>query len=312
MERRVTGEIRAEGRQLSGVVMAYGELAPSFRERFAPGAFTLAPAVTFNLDHDPERAIAWAPGGGLALRQDTQTVSMTAAVPPIPAGDRALALVRSGAATGLSVEFQAQEERREGDIRIVERALLVGVGLVRSPAYDGSRVEARRRSGLRLRSRTRLKRPLQCECLDSECGLAIILTEEAGEELARQINSAERAIPAVYKDFSAPLGSARRGTLRAAADADGLNVEIDLPESAAGAATVAASEATGVVVRPLLDHEQGEFMDTPEGRIVTRPHLRALLVGVTDARQGWTDAEIIDDVATEAGAPQARSVIGWL
>ena len=37
MERRTFGtEVRAEGRRLSGVVLAYGDVSPSHRERFEP------------------------------------------------------------------------------------------------------------------------------------------------------------------------------------------------------------------------------------------------------------------------------------
>ena len=39
IERRAAiGEIRVEGRKLTGVVMRYGEVSPSHKERFEPGA----------------------------------------------------------------------------------------------------------------------------------------------------------------------------------------------------------------------------------------------------------------------------------
>ena len=129
-ERRQAGEVRAEGRRLTGTVMPYGEVSPSHRERFEPGALRMAEAVPLNLFHDPERAIAWQPGGGLALTQDRRALTMTATVPPIPAGDRALALVREGRANGLSVEFHAKRERREDGLRVIEEAVLSGIGLV--------------------------------------------------------------------------------------------------------------------------------------------------------------------------------------
>ena len=49
---------------------------------------------------------------------------------------------------GFSVEFRAVKESRiDGDLRVIEDAILSGIGIVKSPSYDGARVEARRRSG---------------------------------------------------------------------------------------------------------------------------------------------------------------------
>ena len=152
-ERRVSGtEIRAEGRRLSGVVMRYGDVSPSHRERFEPGALRMAESVHLDLHHDVERAVAWHPGGGLALANGRGELRMTAELPPIPAADRALADVKAGRVDGLSVEFRAVKERRDGDIRVIEVAVLSGIAIVKAPSYGGSRVEARRRSGRTLRA----------------------------------------------------------------------------------------------------------------------------------------------------------------
>ena len=146
MERRdIPGELRAEGRRLSGRVMVYGDVSPTHRERFEPGSLRMADAVSLNLFHDAERAVAYMPGGGLELREEDGALVMRAELPPIPAADRALALVASGEADGLSVEFDAERERREGGIRVIEAARLGAVGIVRRPSYKQSRVEARER-----------------------------------------------------------------------------------------------------------------------------------------------------------------------
>lgn len=146
IERRASvTEIRVEGRRLSGTVLVFGDISPSHRERFEPGSLRLADVVHLDLHHDPERAVAWLPNGGLELREEDRAMLLTAELPPIPAADRALAEIRAGKTTGLSVEFRALEEDREDGLRVIRKALLMGVGIVRSPSYGASRVEARAR-----------------------------------------------------------------------------------------------------------------------------------------------------------------------
>ena len=146
VERRAAlGEIRVEGRKLTGTVMPFGEISPSHRERFAPGSLRLADVVHLDLDHDPERAVAWLPDGGLELASDEEAMRLAAELPPIPAADRALDDVRTGKVGGLSVEFRAVKETVVDGIRVIEEALLIGVGLVARPSYSAASVEARSR-----------------------------------------------------------------------------------------------------------------------------------------------------------------------
>ena len=146
VERRAAlGEIRVEGRRLSGIVMKYGETSPSHRERFAPGAIRMAATVHLDLAHDRERVIAFMPDGGLELAGGDDALELVAELPAIPAADRALEEIRTGKTTGLSVEFRAVKESRDGDVRVIEDAILSGIGLVSAPSYGGARVEARAR-----------------------------------------------------------------------------------------------------------------------------------------------------------------------
>ena len=145
VERRAAYEVRVEGRKLTGTVMRYGDISPTHKERFAPASLRLAEAIHLDLHHDVMRAVAWLPNGGLELREEDGVVVLEADLPPIPAADVALDEVRSGKADGLSIEFRAIKERREGNIRVIEEADLVGVGIVRKPSYTDSRVEARER-----------------------------------------------------------------------------------------------------------------------------------------------------------------------
>ena len=298
-------ELRAEGRRLVGTVLHFADVSPTHRERFLPGAFTFARSVPLNLEHDALKAIAWQPDGGLSLRQDRDALTMVAELPPIPAADRALAMVRDGMASGLSVEFRSEAERREAGLRVVEKALLTGIGLVRRPSYTASQVEARARSGRKMRARIPYNEELACECIaqagpgtGGQCVPMVMFQEHALQAMADVINGAvdqaRREVLAVYKDYSRPLASARKGTLRAEVGdiEDGLIVSIDIPTGEAGDMVQAASEAAGVIVRPLIDYARSEFTDTDRGRVVTKPFLRALLVGATDAREGWPDARI--------------------
>ena len=331
-ERRFAGvELRAEGRRLSGVAMRYGDISPSHRERFEPGSIRLAESVHLDLHHDPERAIAWHPGGGLVLDNGRQTLAMrTEPLPPIPAADRALAEIRAGRVNGLSVEFRALAERRDRGIRVIEAAVLSGIGIVRSPSYGGSRVEARARSGRTLRATMPTDENLSCECIaqgrdPSACRAMIRFENEVMAPMAAMIRDAfeeaqagiaGRDILAVQKDYGRPLASARRGTLRASPGAGGLDIEVDLPTGNAGDDVVAASEAAGVIARPLIDYEseETEFTDTPEGRVVTRARPRAFLIGATDSREGWPDARIDYDAEERSRpvAPRERGRRAWL
>ena len=101
--------------------------------------------MPLNLHHDAERAFAWSPGGGLVLTNGDGALNLVVdPLPPLPAGDRALAEIRAGKTTGLSIEFRAEQESRDGDgVRVISSALLTGVGLVSKPSYSGSTIEAR-------------------------------------------------------------------------------------------------------------------------------------------------------------------------
>lgn len=138
-------EIRVEGRKVRGIVMTYGEISATHRERFEAGSIRMADTVVLDLAHDKEKAIAWSPNGGLELSDTGAALELVADLPEIPAADRALEEIRSGRTNGLSVDFVPRKERREAGIRVIESAVLLGVGLVSKPSYEGARVEARSR-----------------------------------------------------------------------------------------------------------------------------------------------------------------------
>ena len=313
-EHRAGCEFRVSGRTLSGVAMRYGDTSPDFRERFVPGAFGTVPAtLPVNLQHDSSIVVA-----ERAVLADTPRELRVRA--ELPEGSAALKLVRRGALNGFSVEFRARGERREAGIRVVERAELTGLALVDSGAYPGATAEVRARSGRRLRSKIPYDKSLACECIaqmgpgsGGTCIPMVRFTQYAGELMADALGEAERQrdILAVAGNFRRPLGSVSRGTVRATSTDDGLEVEIDLPAGAVGDEIIAANEAAGVIVRPLIDYERSEFTDGPDGRTVTKPHLRAFIVGATDTKEGWDDA-VIDYGDPEGRAAPARRRRLWL
>ena len=140
MERSTPREFRvgADGR-IEGVALAYGDTAklPDGRlERFEAGAFEKVPQeMDVNLQHDPDIRV------GVASLSDSES-ELTASL-PVREGFRDLVKRRS--LTGFSIEFRAIEESIVEGVRVIKRAALLGLALVDSGAYPGSRVEARKK-----------------------------------------------------------------------------------------------------------------------------------------------------------------------
>ena len=150
VERRCC-EIRADGdgRGISGVAIRYGDVARigAVRERFAPGAFAPLPAdLLLTVQHDRAAPIARL-GAGLSLSDDGAALRFEAALPETPRADAALADVRAGLLAGASVEFRALRVRNAAGERVIERAALVGLSLVDTPAYPAASIAARQGDG---------------------------------------------------------------------------------------------------------------------------------------------------------------------
>ena len=295
--------------------MRYGDVSPDFREKFEPGAFGEVGTIALNLQHDPGVVLV----RGATLTDSLRELSVSATLPD---GSAALSLVKRGALNGFSVEFHAKRERRDAaGVRVVEAADLTGLALVDRGAYPGAKAEVRARSGRRMRSSIPYDRPLACECIGQmgpgsggACVPIARFSKIAGDAMAAQMEAAfaavERDILVVAGNFRRPLGSVSKGTVRGKSTDGGLDLEIDLPAGAVGDEIVAANEAAGVVIRPLIDFGRSEFTDTPEGRQYTKPHLRALIVGSTDTKAGWPDPTI--DYDGERAAAETRRRRIWL
>ena len=147
-EIRCAVELRASDAspgRLSGVLLTYGERAADRPELFEPGALAW-PSNGIVLRRQHSRA---APIARIVPEVRGDQVVLDAELPDTAAGRDAAAEIRGGLLAGLSVEFRATRERMAGGVRRIGHALLTGAGLVDSPAYAGSTVEVRQRTGRR-------------------------------------------------------------------------------------------------------------------------------------------------------------------
>ena len=76
-------------------------------------------------------------------------IRIDAPIPDTTRGRDAIVNLRSGVYGGLSVEFHAERETRRNGLRVIQRALLGGAGLVDIPSYREATVEVRARQGRR-------------------------------------------------------------------------------------------------------------------------------------------------------------------
>ena len=249
-------EVRVSGRTLTGAAMVYGSRAKDRAEMFEPGSLQPVYPVTLNLQHDPSREIATTADGSLRLADTSEALNISA---DLREGSAELELVRRGALRGLSVEFAPLRERRESDgLRVVSRAALPAIGLVDSGSYRTA-VELRHAAAtLNVESRVRMGRTLAVgiptgKRLACECSPGSRFAEMVAEGLQTAFDEAfemfEREVVATWANYSQPLGSVSKGTLRRTGPTD---LAIDLPDDDFGRAVVAANESTGVVVRPYL------------------------------------------------------------
>ena len=124
---------------LAGVLMPYGERAADRPEMFEAGALHWpADGVLLRAMHKRENPIA-----RFTPEASESEVRASIELPDTTAGRDAAANVRAGVLKGLSVEFHSERERMDGGLRVIERAALVGAGLVDSGAYAGASVEVR-------------------------------------------------------------------------------------------------------------------------------------------------------------------------
>ena len=299
------------GRTLSGVVLKYGDVSPTHRERFMAGAFGPELRAPLNVQHDPGMVILEA--GEFVLTDSRMTLEIRAELPPESA---ALKLVKRGALNGYSVEFNAVAESRMGDVRVIERADLVGIGLVDVPSYPASVAEVRaehRVSIGTLSGSIPVKRQLDCACAPGVCRVAYF---EANA--FNKVPERERDILAIAGEYSRALSSRNRGGVRLTVSRDGdLEYEIDVPDSPRGRALIDQMDDVDVYARPVVDPDLSDFVISDGVVTYETAEVKALNVGATDAALGWTAVELVtpdDDDPPPRPAPQraARRRATWL
>ena len=305
----------ADGRSLSGTAIDYRDRSPSHCERIAPGAFAPLPAsLELNLLHDGAM-----PVGRAYLADGPERIEFRAEIQ-----QRAVQqMIRDSYVRGASVEFHAERESRDPDgTRVVERGRMVGLALVRDPSYPKSRIELRARLGKTIRQRIPTGRPLACQCSGVECKFAEFLEAELGAMFERAFSAAEGEILAARGSYGEPLASKSRGGVRGTmAGREGV-LEVDLPDSAAGRAVLDDIENVGgaMLARPFLDAElseshvrEGRAAGQGNVRVYSKPVLRSVIVGATDATANWPVLEVVDtpDMETPQTAPARRRAL-WL
>lgn len=306
-------EVRREGRKLAGRVLEYGDVSPSYRERFE--GLDVPGPVTLNLDHDPLQAVAHAPGGGLTLVRDARGLSMLADVPPTPAGVVALHGVTSGRYRGLSVEFVARRERREGGLRVVEQADLYGIGLVSRPAYPASSVEARQTwYGTSIPVNQRV----DCRCagqlgdvVDDVPVREVEFDRDAFDAMLQRVRTGTQDVSAISRGAGDVVADTRTRSLALGrARGGGLDVRVrPLPTDAGRAVEQLVDAGVEVHARPVIDFRSTGTTFTARGGVarVQRADFRYVLVKPTDRAAGLVPLAL-------AGGPdtQTRGVLPWL
>ncbi len=304
-------EVPEEGsRILRGVIMNFGEVAQGDYgpERFAPGSLLFSDVV-LNLQHQRVVPLARTDGAGLEIREAEGKLEMSAQLANTQDARDTVELVRKKILRGLSVEFRSIEEHIENGVRVITRALLTGIGIVDSPAYSGSVVEARRRFGYigTIKGYIPKGKKVDCRCKDG-CDSAIVEDAEFPE-----------TVIGVRGSYGEALGSTRRGTLRInpRKDNSGWDIEQDLPDTTQARDLMASSKSTDIYARPFMDAEKSDVV--VEGGVATyqKGVVRAVVFEATDQSNGWEPVKFAAAKKAKAEGREtmtcdARGIPFWL
>ena len=129
--------------RLTGTLATFGEVSrDSRRHVFAVGSLRWDPAgVVLNRQHSRSEPIA-----RITPTVDGDRVVVDHVLPDTRAGRDAAAEIRSGLMAGLSAEIRVARDRMDNGRRLIERAELVGAGLVDRAAFESTTVEVHQRA----------------------------------------------------------------------------------------------------------------------------------------------------------------------
>jgi HK97 family phage prohead protease len=120
-------------RQLSGIAVPYGEISPSYNERFAPGSVTLDPNALLLWQHDRTEPI----GKITAGQESADGFHFSSAISDTVRGRDAATLASDGCLS-LSVGFIMRDSAVVDGITEVRDAVVKEISLVSFPAYAGA------------------------------------------------------------------------------------------------------------------------------------------------------------------------------
>ena len=307
-EVRAGAEFRVQGRTLTGPAVIFGDISPDHRERVLAGAFGAAPAAPLNIQHD--RRLEVLAAGEYDLTDTGRALEVRAM---LPADSAAIKLVQRGALGGFSIEFQARAERREDGLRVIERAELVGVGLVDVPSYPGSLAEVRAR-GARggrlgtLRGSVPTGRTLDCECGPDGCVEAVFATGSLDSAIGKE------EILATVGDFSRAFAAKSNKGIRFWRSDRGLEFAVDVPKTEVGERLLEQMRTVPVFARPSINLAMSTFERVGTVARYSEANVRGLIVKPTDRAAGWSPVALgRDGEDAPARAPgRRRSAVGWL
>ena len=125
-------ESRASPGRLVGQLVIYEKRAKDRPEVFTRGALAWpTTGITLNLQHDRKSLLA-----RTVPFVEGDEVRIDAKMPNTSLGRDAIELVRTGTATGLSIEFQSRSEGRRGGLREIRSAFIARAALVDDPSHD--------------------------------------------------------------------------------------------------------------------------------------------------------------------------------
>ena len=228
-------------RKVSGVAIKYGDVAvlPWGKERIEPGAFgELGNAdIILDVNHVRDKCVARTNGGGLTLRDSAFDLRVEAELADTTDGNDALVLVEKKILRGLSVAFRSKTVSIMDDTEVIEKAKLVRIGIVDTPAYAKSTV---------MRERARREENAMPDASTDAPSTKVDLTPESLADALRSVlqegqaaGAAEDDADAMVERMAAAVTPAIETALKARDDAEAKRAEAEEAKVAAEKEAVA-------------------------------------------------------------------------